>query len=307
MLLRHIHYFIAVAEHGNFTRAAEALHVSQPTLSLQIKQLEESLGAQLLDRSGRVVQPTDAGKAYLQYARTALRELQMGQRAIHDVKDLSRGSLRIAMTPTFTTYLIGPLIENFTKSFPGIQLSVQEMTQHKIETSLAEDVLDLGIAFSQVNSMEIEATPLFVEQLSMVVGAAHPLARQKSNGSLTALKTQSLALLTNDFATRQQIDAFFRKEAITPRIAVEANSIGAIVEIVRRTPLATILPDLIAHEYVGLSSIALKPALPRRTAALLSRKGAYGTAAALAFKRLILGSVDGVSRTARRKAAPIQR
>lgn len=88
MLLRHIRYLLAVAEHRNFTRAAEALHVSQPTLSQQIRQLEEALGTQLLDRTGRTVRATDAGAAYIGYARRALRELEAGERAVHDVRDL---------------------------------------------------------------------------------------------------------------------------------------------------------------------------------------------------------------------------
>src|ERR1700686_4375499 len=143
MLLRHLRYLLSVAEHHNFTRAAEALHVSQPTLSLQIKQLEELLQVHLLDRSGRTVRPTDVGEVYLQYARNALRELEAGRRAIHDVQSLSRGSLRIAMTPTFSTYLIGPLMERFSTSYPGILLNIQEMSQNKMEIVLAEDGLDL--------------------------------------------------------------------------------------------------------------------------------------------------------------------
>uniref|UniRef100_UPI000B00BF77 LysR family transcriptional regulator n=1 Tax=Pseudomonas aeruginosa TaxID=287 RepID=UPI000B00BF77 len=105
MLLRHLRYLLAVAEHRNFTRAAEALHVSQPTLSQQVRQLEEQLRVQLLDRSGRSVRPTDAGELYLLHARRALRELEAAQRAIHEVRDLSRGRLRLGMTPTFTCYL----------------------------------------------------------------------------------------------------------------------------------------------------------------------------------------------------------
>lgn len=113
MLLRHIHYFLAVAEHRSFTRAAAALHVSQPALSQQIRQLEDTLGAQLFDRTGRVTRLTDAGDVYFRYARQALHDLAEGRRAIHDVQDLSRGSLRLAVTPTFTSYLVGPLVEAF--------------------------------------------------------------------------------------------------------------------------------------------------------------------------------------------------
>lgn len=115
------------------SRRRKPLHVSQPTLSLQIRQLEDLLQVQLLDRSGRTVKPTDAGEAYLRYARSALRELEAGRHAVHDVQNLSRGTLRVAMTPTFSTYVIGPLIERFSKLYPGISLNIHEMTQEKVE------------------------------------------------------------------------------------------------------------------------------------------------------------------------------
>ena len=110
MLLRQLSYFIAVAEHCGFSRAAAALHVSQPALSQQIRQLEAMLEVQLFDRSGRRIRLTDAGDIWLEYARRALRELEEGRRALHDAEDLQHGKLRIAMTPTFTTYMLGPLM-----------------------------------------------------------------------------------------------------------------------------------------------------------------------------------------------------
>ena len=179
MLLRHIRYLQAVAEHQNFTRAAEALHVSQPTLSQQIRQLEDLLQVQLLDRSGRTVRLTDAGEAYLRHARRALQDLDAGRRAIHDVQDLSRGTLRLAVTPTFTAYLIGPLLARFNELYPGITVSLEETTQDRIEAALAGDLLDIGIAFDEVRSPDIESEVLFVETLSLVVGAAHRCAAQK--------------------------------------------------------------------------------------------------------------------------------
>jgi LysR family transcriptional regulator, cyn operon transcriptional activator len=144
--LRHLRYLRAVADHGNFTRAAKDLHISQPTLSQQIQQLERGVGAQLLDRSGRTVRLTDAGHAYLVHARRALRELAAGERAVHDVTDLSRGHLRLAVTPTFTAYLVGPLITELHNRHPGITATVREMTQDSIETQLLADELDVGIA-----------------------------------------------------------------------------------------------------------------------------------------------------------------
>jgi len=285
MLLRHIRYLLAVAEHRNFTRAAEALHVSQPTLSQQIRQLEDSLGAALFDRSGRSIRLTDAGEAYVRFARLALQDLEAGKRAMHDVQDLSRGSLRLAMTPTFTAYLIAPLLHRFHSLYPGITLSVEEMTQDRLEAALAEDRLDIGIAFTGMHLADIQSEALFSETLSLMVGATHPQAIGKV---LTAdgLEQQSLVLLSQDFATRQHIDLYCRQHGIVPRIAIEANSISAIVELVRRGQLATILPAAIALEQPGLQALALTPELPQRTVALLSRRGAWRSAACQAFATL---------------------
>jgi len=286
MLLRHIHYLLAVVEHRNFTRAAEALHVSQPTLSQQIKQLEEQLGVQLLDRSGRTVRATDAGAAYVDYARRALRELEAGRRAIHEVQDLTRGTLRLLTTPTFTSYLVGPLVARFNARYAGIVLQIREMPLDAIAAALAEDEADLGIAFSEVRSEEIECQPLFVEKLSVVVGAHHPFARRHTPITPQDLAREPLALLSADFATRAHVDAYLRKQKIAPLIAIEANTIQAIVEIVRCGKAVTILPDAIARENPALKEIALTPRLPHRTVALLRRTEGYRSAASLAFAEL---------------------
>ena len=162
---RALQYLIAIAEYGSYTRAAEALHVSQPTLSQQIKQLEESLQSPLLDRSGRSVRLTDAGEIYIQHARRAWGELDAGLRAIDDVQNLSRGSLRLGWTP-ITDYMTCSLLENFNSRYPGITLSTLEMPQDDIETAVSEAHIDVGIVFSKPfspksRSTEIETDLLF--------------------------------------------------------------------------------------------------------------------------------------------------
>lgn len=283
MLLRHIRYFLAVAEQGNFTRAAEALHVSQPTLSQQIKQLEENLGTPLFDRSGRTVRLTDAGMAWMRYARLALQDLEAGTRAIHDVATLERGNLRLAMTPTFTAYLVGPVIDAFYRQYPGVSVSIHEMTQDRIEALLAEDRLDVGIAFSQAQSVDIVAEELFTESLNMMVGAQHPLVQQREPLSAQVFEQQPLVLLSEDFATRQFIDDYCRRQGIRPRVAMEANAIGAIIEIVRRGQLATLLPAAVSQENPQLHPVRLTDVMPARRAVLLQRKDAYRSAASRAF------------------------
>jgi LysR family transcriptional regulator, cyn operon transcriptional activator len=280
--LRHLRYLRAVADRGNFTRAAQDLHISQPTLSQQIQQLERAIGAQLLDRSGRSVRLTDAGHAYLAHARLALRELAAGERAVHDVTDLSRGHLRLAATPTFTAYLVGPLITELHNRHPGITATVREMTQDSIETQLLADELDLGIAFDQPHLPAVTATPLFAETLVVVVGTTTPTEPLTAH----AIGRHPLALLTPDFATRGHIDAYFAEHRVTPRIAIETNSIQALTEIVRHTSLATVLPDAITTQHPHLSPVALDPPFPTRTVTLLTREGAYQTAANRAFTHL---------------------
>lgn len=287
MLLRHIRYFLAVAEQGNFTRAAEALHVSQPTLSQQIKQLEETLGTPLFDRSGRTVRLTDAGMAWMRYARLALQDLEAGTRAIHDVATLERGNLRLAMTPTFTAYLVGPVIDDFYRRYPGVSVSIHEMTQDRIEALLAEDRLDVGIAFSQAQSVDIVAEELFTESLNMMVGAQHPLVQQREPLSAQVFEQQPLVLLSEDFATRQFIDDYCRRQGIRPRVAMEANAIGAIIEIVRRGQLATLLPAAVAQENPQLHTVRLNEVMPARRAVLLQRKDAYRSAASRAFVEVL--------------------
>jgi len=293
MTLRAIRYFVAVAEHHSFTRAAELLFVSQPSLSQQIKLLEESLRVQLLDRSGRSVRLTDAGEIYLRHARRILREIDAAKLAINDVQDLNRGSLRLAMTP-ITDFLIRPLLESFNSRYPGVTVSILEMSQNHIEAALAgenEDNIDIGIVFtdtfsSEARSNELEKHLLFVEKLIFAVGRAHPYAGKQVPMNLHALEQESLALLSSKFALRRHVDQYFQEHDVSPHIALETNSVGVILDIVRHGQLATVLPSTIAGEQEGLYSISMQPELPHHTITMICRKGAHKSAACRAFGNL---------------------
>jgi LysR family cyn operon transcriptional activator len=291
--LRHLRYLIAVAEHGNFTRAAEELRISQPTLSQQIKQLERIVGARLLDRGGRAVRLTDAGEAYAHYARRALRDLAAADRAVLDVADLSRGHLRLAMTPTFTAYLIGPLVQAMHARHPGITLDVRAMAKDRIEASLLADEIDLGIAFEGGHLPGVAARALYTETLSLVVAASGD--GQDARGEampVASLAERRLALLSSDFVTREHIDTYLAEHRVAPPIVVQADSVQAITEIVQRTPgLATVLPDAVTDDHPHLVPVALAPPLPARRVALLHRESGYRSAAARAFTALAVGLV----------------
>ena len=287
---RSLQYLIAIAEHGSFTRAAEILRVSQPTLSQQIKQLEESLQTSLLERTGRSVRLTDAGDIYLHHARRAWGELNSGKRAIHDVQNLSRGSLRLGWTP-ITDYLTCCLLEKFNSLYPGITLSTLEMPQDGIEVAVAEDVIDVGIAFSKKfpvdsRSSLIEMEVLFKESLCLAVGNAHPRAGSKERMSTGEFGRQYLALLNTDFALRRHIDQYCQDRNINPHIAVETNSLNVIINMVQIGPLATIVPTSIVRTQCGLYAIRLAPELPHKSVTLVYRKGVYKSPALQAFSAL---------------------
>ncbi|RON20864.1 transcriptional regulator CynR [Pseudomonas brassicacearum] len=289
MLLRHLRYLLAVADNGGFTRAAQVLHVSQPTLSQQIRQLEETLGVVLFDRTSRTVKATDAGQAYIECARRVLVELAAGKRALHDVKDLSRGTLRLAMTPTFMAYLVGPLVRDYTALYPNIHLEIFELSMGDIETGLADDSLDIAIAFDQVRNADIESIPAFIESLGLMVGRDHPLYECKSALTSEQVAQLEFALLTPNFVTRVCIDEYFAKTNITPKVVIEVNSVNTLLEVIRHTPVATILPEAIATQDRALRKIALVGKGPHRGAALLRRKNNYHSAASVAFMSLMLG------------------
>ncbi|WP_332768791.1 transcriptional regulator CynR [Pseudomonas koreensis] len=289
MLLRHLRYLLAVADHGGFTRAAEALHVSQPTLSQQIRQLEETLGVTLFDRTSRTVKPTDAGAAYLECARRVLVELEAGKRALHDVKDLSRGTLRLAMTPTFMAYLVGPLVRDFAARYPAIHLQIFELSMDDIEAGLADDSLDIAIAFTPVRNAEIECIPAFTETLAIMVGREHPLYASDSRLLAEDIAQLDFALLAAEFITRLSVDEYFRQQGITPKVHIEVNSVSTLLEVVRCSPMATMLPQAIATEERALRRLHVEGDAPQRGAAILRRRNNYHSAAALAFVELVLG------------------
>ena len=283
MLLRHLRYFLAVAEHRNFTRAAAALHVSQPALSQQIRQLEALLGAQLFDRSGKSVRLTDAGEAWMGHAKLGLQHLHAGARAIQDVGALHLGVLRCAAPPTFSLYLIGPLMGRFHALHPGVTVNFLEIAQEEIEAMLTDDKIDLGIVFRPLQPTDLDYTPLYEEELGFVTAASHRLAAVSAPLSPAALAAEPLVLLNSSFATRRHIDQYCALHGIAAQVAVEVNAVGALVEIVRQGRLGTVLPAQVSATHQELRAIPLQQPMAPREVGYLRRKGAYRSAASNAL------------------------
>jgi LysR family cyn operon transcriptional activator len=236
------------------------------------------------------VKLTDAGEIYLRHARRAWGEMDAGTRAIHDVQDLSRGSLRLGWTPV-TDYLTCPLLVDFTRRYPGISLTTLEMPQDEIETAVADDRIDVGIVFrrplsGESLSNEIDTHTLFEDTLCLAVGNAHPLAGQREPVSAQEFGQESLVLLNTDFALRRHVDRYCLDQCVRPHVAIETNSVSVIIEMIQFGRLATVFPTSLVHTQCGLYAIRLTPELPRKAIILICRRNGYRSPACRAFGEL---------------------
>jgi LysR family transcriptional regulator, cyn operon transcriptional activator len=295
MELRHLRYFLAIAGTGSFTRAAAELHLTQPTLSHQIRQLEEQVGAMLFDRVGRSVRLTAAGRVFKEHAERALRELSSATAALEELQGLVRGVLRIGVFQSFNSSLLPPILAEFAGRHPGVQVQVRQLPTREMEELLLQGELDLGIAYVQPDSARILAEKLFDERMMLVVSEAHPYARRREL-QLKQLADQPLVLLTPEFPSRQLLLAWFAAAGFEPKVNMEINSTDAILATVRCGTLATIQTARMAAGFAGLRCIPLSPAL-RRTVAILWRREGYRPAAARALADMIKNAYSGAAAT----------
>src|SRR5437868_3048337 len=164
MEMHQLRYVVAVARAGNFSRAAEQCHVSQPSLSQQILKLENELGERLFDRMKRVAKPTSHGEAFLRRAIHILHEVDAVEREAAEAKNLSRGTLTIGVLPTIAPYLLPEIMAEFIEKYPGVEIIVQEdTTAQLIKYTLAYEI-DFALVSQPINEERLLVRPLFAEE-----------------------------------------------------------------------------------------------------------------------------------------------
>lgn len=282
MELRHLRYFVAIADAGTMARAAQQVFVTQSTLSHQLAQLEEEVGCLLFERIGRNLRLSDAGRELLGHARGVLAQVEEGKRAVMNARTLAAGSLRVGVIHTFVTGLIPQVAVAFVKAHPNVSLHVAELTALEIEAQVADGALDLGVAFFPPASDAVMGEHLFDDVLLLAVPAAHPLATRKTVrfGQLAELP---LAMLGRRYATRRLLDAHFQRAAVRPRIVVEIDSVDALQRIVEQGVAAAFLPGRSARRSARVRLLEVTDPKPMRPAGLVWRRSTYRSAAAIAF------------------------
>ncbi|MES3629702.1 MAG: LysR substrate-binding domain-containing protein [Longimonas sp.] len=277
MTLAQLTYLVALDEHRHFGQAAAACHVSQPTLSVQLRKLEDELGVELIDRSHQPVVPTGAGELLIRQARTVLSECDRLQMLAAEVQSRVAGTLRLGMLPTLSPYLVPLVLPHLETAYPEVTLVLREWTTAEVLDALRRDVLDAGLIATDEAGPDFEVTPLFTEPF---VGYLSPKHRLADGGPLdvSALAIDDLWLLSEGHCFRDQVLQICSHRANgTPLQArLESGSLETLLHLVQRSGGMTLLPALATcHMTEAEQSTYVQPfasPAPNRTIRIVTRR-----------------------------------
>jgi LysR family transcriptional regulator, hydrogen peroxide-inducible genes activator len=270
--LRQLRYFDALARHGHFGRAAEACAITQPALSMQIKELEEALGGVLLERSARQVVLTKFGEELAQRVREILRSVdELGDFA-RASRDQLVGRLRIGMIPTIAPYLLPKVIANLTQIHPELDIHVRETVTPKLIKELAEGRLDTAIVALPVSEPSLTEVALFTENFLLVRPGEDEGTPVPSSEALREMK---LLLLEEGHCFREQALSFCNMQSAPPREVLEASSLSTLVQMVGAGIGVTLIPEMAVGVETRSASVSVarfKDPQPSRTIGMVWRK-----------------------------------
>lgn len=248
MELRHLRYFIAVAEELHFSRAAARLNVAQPPLSTQIRQLEEEIGVTLFLRTRRRVELTEAGEAFLIEARRVLGVLERGVALAREIGTGQRGTLRLGAVYSAIYAVVPQMLRAFAVQHPDISVELSEMTVQQQLDALASGTIDVGILRSPIHDARIETRLLFREGIVAVVPAGHELA---SRGAIHVADLAPYPFLLSGIGLqssfRQHVLGTFDRFGIVPNITREIAEIHSIISLVGAGLGVSIAPATVSH------------------------------------------------------------
>ncbi|WP_030378483.1 MULTISPECIES: LysR family transcriptional regulator [unclassified Streptomyces] len=293
MQFQQLQYFVAVAEARHFTRAADLVHVAQPSLSQQIKALERELGADLFLRARGNITLTDAGEALLPLARRILADAETARHEVQELVQLRAGRVRLGATPSVCTGLLPDVLRAFHDRYPGIRLLIEEGGSHDLVRELARGALDLALVVLPLPSPSPALTTVELLREDLVVvsspGAPRPGGGRGRAVRVAELAGERLVMFRHGYDLRELTVAACRAEGFEPDFAVEGGEMDAVLGFVRAGLGVAVVPRMVAtRSGRGLRVTPLAAPGLYRTIALAHRSDVAPPRAARELQRMLL-------------------
>jgi LysR family transcriptional regulator, hydrogen peroxide-inducible genes activator len=289
--LRQLRYFVTLAETQHFGQAASHCHVTQPALSMQIKELEIALGAPLIERTRRGALLTPAGREVARRAGAILRAVQDLADLVRKHAEVLSGPLRVGVIPTIGPYLLPSVLPRLHDVFPKLQLSLRETQTAVLTRELLAGSLDLLILALPLSEPDIEQLPLFEDVFALALPAHHPLRRHHSVAQ-TDLSGEHLLLLEEGHCLRDQTLAVGQAAGASALDDFRASSLATVVQMVANGYGCTILPELAVpvevNERQAIQVVPFRQPPPVRTVGLAWRRSSPRREEFVAFGQVVL-------------------
>lgn len=247
MDIRHLQYFMEVARLGSFTKAAEALFITQPTISKTIRSLEDELGAKLFNRIGRTVELTDAGKVIQHQALIIVKSFQNLSSELDDLRNLKTGHLRIGLPPMIGSRFFPQIIGKFHQLYPDVTIQLFENGGKKVEQDVANGALDIGVTVLPVTENVLNHFSFTEEKLNLLVPNHHRFAQQDC-AELSALAEDSFIIFSEDFTLHGRIIDACIRAGFQPKVIYESSQWDLISEMVGAGLGVALLPETICQQ-----------------------------------------------------------
>jgi LysR family transcriptional regulator, hydrogen peroxide-inducible genes activator len=246
MELHQLRYFVAAADAGSVSRAAERCHVAQPSLSQQLKKLEESLGVTLFDRFGRGVVLTDAGRALLPKARRILAELRDAETNLRREVDQGNAPLILGAIPTLAPYVLPRALERLRVALPSCTVSIREGLTEDLVEALLDHEIDCALVSTPLSHELLDVEVIAHEEMLLVLPTSHPLAERTQDVALGSIRGQPTVILQEMHCLGRQIQGFCSSHHVAPRIVCSTTQLDTIFEMVALGMGISLVPEMAA-------------------------------------------------------------
>jgi len=303
--LSQLEYILALNAYGQFSTAAEKCFITQPTLSMQIKKMENDLDITIFDRSKQPIVATEIGQKIIHQAKLVLKEAEQINEIIDANKNRMKGNLRLGVIPTIAPYLLPQFIGQFAEKYPEVQLKIRELETKELVKALEKDVIDIGIASTPIKGEHMMEFPLYNERILIYAHPEHPI-QNKEAVYLEDLKNENIWLLSPGHCFRSQVINVCDLRATVSHLPFEyeSASIETLVKMVDMQGGITLIPELAVndlssaqlsnvkeiHDYKAVREVSL---ITNRLFVMEQKKLALEKEILLATQPLIKGNKDG--------------